>query len=59
VRLIAGRLADDAGCIDPSLCVLADSAVHDLRRAGLTVVTAESCTGGVDRRPPLARGAGE
>jgi len=47
MRLIAGRLADDAGCIDPSLCVLAGSAVHDLRRAGLTVITAESCTGGL------------
>jgi nicotinamide-nucleotide amidase len=38
---------DDDGCIDPSLCALASRVVYDLRRAGLTIVTAESCTGGL------------
>ena len=41
-------MADDAAeCTDPTLCELARRVVHDLRRTGLTVVTAESCTGGL------------
>jgi nicotinamide-nucleotide amidase len=34
-------------CIDPALCDLANRVVKDLRRAKLSVVTAESCTGGL------------
>jgi nicotinamide-nucleotide amidase len=35
------------GCVDPTLCVLAGRVVQALRQAGLSVVTAESCTGGL------------
>jgi nicotinamide-nucleotide amidase len=38
---------ETAGCIDPSLCALASDVVLALRRAKVSLVTAESCTGGL------------
>jgi nicotinamide-nucleotide amidase len=38
---------DGAACVDPPLCAFASRVLHDLRQARLSVVTAESCTGGL------------